>query len=172
VVARLEGAVPEPTRGRVAEYGASQALLAIAQRLDFVGLIDAIATKRDQGWSVGTYLLRAVLNRILAPCSPAQLVEWVHSTALYHDFPVRDADLRSQRFWDHMGYLTAARIREGERALTQRMVEVFELDLSRGVYDAPNFYTWINTQTPSDLAQRGHQKPHRGDLRAIGLALE
>ncbi len=171
VVARVEGAVPEPTRVRVAEYGASQALLAIARRLGFVGLIDAIATKRDQGWSVGTYLLLAVLNRILAPCSKAHLVEWFHSTALYHDFPVRDADLRSQRFWDHMGYLTAARIREVERALTQRMVEVFELDLSTVVYDATNFYTWINTQTPSDLAQRGHQKQHRGDLRAIGLAL-
>jgi hypothetical protein len=51
VVARLKGAVPELTRVQVAKYGASQALLAVARRLDFVGLIDAIATKRDPGWS-------------------------------------------------------------------------------------------------------------------------
>ncbi len=171
VVARLEGHPPEPTRVRVAEYGASQALLAVARRLQLVELIDRVAPKRDQGLSVGAYMLLAVLNRILAPCSKAQLGDWFRRTALYHDFPVRDADLRSQRFWDHMSYLTADRIQEVEQALTQRMVAEFGLDLSTVVYDATNFYTWINTQTPSELAQRGHQKQHRADLRAVGLAV-
>ena len=39
------------------------------------------------------------------------------------------------------------------------------------VYDATNFYTGIDTHTPSELAQRGHQKQHRTDWRSIGLAL-
>ena len=171
VVARLQGEPPEPTRVRVAEYGGSQALLHIARRLRVVELIDAVAPKRDQGFSVGTYILLAVLNRVLAPCSKAQLGEWFRQTALYHDFSIRGADLRSQRFWDHMGYLTADRIRDAERALTQHMVAEFGLDLSTVVYDATNFYTWIDTQTASELAQRGHQKQHRTDLKAVGLAL-
>ena len=37
--------------------------------------------------------------------------------------------------------------------------------------DATNFDTFIDTQTPSDLAQRGHAKSKRADLRIIGLAL-
>lgn len=37
--------------------------------------------------------------------------------------------------------------------------------------DATNFYPWIDTQTPRELAQRGHQKQHREDLKAVGLAL-
>ncbi len=171
VVAQLQGDPPQPRRVRVAEYGGSQALLQIARRLRLVDWIDAVAPKRDQGLSVGTYILLAVLNRVLAPCSKARLGEWFRRTALYHDFSVREADLRSQRFWDHMGRLTADRIREVERRLTEHMVPEFGLDLSTVVYDATNFYTWINTQTPSELAQRGHQKQHRGDLKAVGLAL-
>ena len=130
VVARLEGHPPEPTRVRVAEYGASQALLGVARRLQLVELIDRVAPKRDQGLSVGAYMLLAVLNRILAPGSKAKLGDWFRRTALYHDFPVRDADLRSQRFWDHMAYLTAERIQAVEQALTQRMVAEFGLDLA------------------------------------------
>lgn len=171
VVARLEGRPPEPTRVHVVEYGGSQALLQIARRLRLVEFIDAVAPKRDQGLSVGTYMLLAVLNRVLAPCSKAKLADGYYHTALYHDFAVRDADLRSQRFWDHMGYLTADRIRAAERALTHHMVAEFGLDLSTVVYDATNFYTWIDSQTASELAQRGHQKQHRGDLKAVGLAL-
>ena len=70
-----------------------------------------------------------------------------------------------------MGYLTVDRIREVERRLTQHMAVEFDWDLSTVVYDATNFYTWIDTQTASELAQRGHQKQHREDLKAVGLAL-
>ncbi len=172
VVAQLEGKPPEPQRVRVAEYGGSQALFRIAERLGLVDLIDAVATQRDQGLSVGTYILLAVLNRVLAPCSKVKLVQWFRGTALYHQFAaVRDADLTSQRVWDHMGYLTVERIREIETRLTQHMVQEFGLDLSTVVYDATNFYTWMNTNTASELAQRGHQKQHRNDLRAIGLGI-
>lgn len=61
----------------------------------------------------------------------------------------RSADLRSQRFWDHITYLTVDRIRAAERVLTHRLVEEFHVDLSTVVYDATNFHTWIDTQTPS-----------------------
>ena len=172
VVAQLEGHTQEPQSVVVGEYGGSHALLQIARRLRLVEHIDAEAPKRAQGLSVGAYILLAVLNRVLAPCSKAKLADWYHDTALYHELPVRDADLTSQRFWDHMGYLSAERIRAIETALTQHMVQEFGLDLSTVVYDATNFYTWMeDTNTPSELAQRGHQKQHRTDLRAIGLAL-
>ena len=128
--------------------------------------IDQVAPQRDQGLSVGTYILLAVINRVLAPCSKAKFHEWYPSTALYHDLPARDADLTSQRFWHHMGYLTAAAIRGTEPALTPHMVRELGLDLSTVVYDATNFDTRIDTNTPTELAQRGHQKPHRTALKS------
>ena len=143
----------------------------MVRRLRLVEIVDAVAPKRDQELSVGAYILLAVLNRVLKPCSKAKLGDWFRRTALYHDFSIRDADLRSQHCWDHMTYLTADRIREAERALCRQLVEEFHVDLSTVVYDATNFYPGIDIQTPSELAQRGHQKQHQYDLKAVGLAL-
>lgn len=171
VVRQLEGKPPVPHSVTVGEYGGSRALFAIARRLRLVEWIDQVVPKRTQGLSVGTYILLAVINRVLSPCSKAKFLEWYRSTALYHDLPVRDADLTSQRFWDHMNYLTAEHIRDAETAITAHMVKEFGLDLSTVVYDATNFYTWMDTNTPSELAQRGHQKQHRSDLKSVGLAL-
>lgn len=171
VVARLEAGRPTPTKVTVAEYGGSMALLRIAERLRVVDHIDAVAPKRDQGPSVGQYLLVAAINRALAPTSKTKIADWYQRTALYHQFPFRAAELASQRFWDHMGYIDASRIQAIETRLTQHMVREFGLDLETVVYDATNFYTWLDTMTPSELAQRGHQKQHRTDLRAVGLAL-
>jgi hypothetical protein len=72
VVARLEEQALEPTRVRVAEYGGSQALFSMARRLRLVEIADAVAPKRDHGLSVGVYILLAVLNRVLEPCSKAK----------------------------------------------------------------------------------------------------
>ena len=76
---------------------------------------------------------RYPIHRILAPGGKAKLVDGYHRTALYHDLPVRDADLTSQRFWYHMGYLTVERIRALETALTQlplspKLVQLSSLD--------------------------------------------
>lgn len=133
--------------------------------------IDAAAPKRHQGPTVGAYLLVAAINRALAPTSKAKMAEWYHRTALYHVLPFRASELTSQRFWDHMSYIDETSIRTIETTLTQHMVKEFGLNLETVVYDATNFYTWLDTMNPSELAQRGHQKQHRGDLKSVGLAL-
>jgi transposase len=79
--------------------------------------------------------------------------------------------LTSQRFWDHMDRLDDQAIRSIEEALTKRLVEQFKLDLSCLVYDATNFYTWIDTLSEEELAQRGHNKAKRDDLKQVGLAM-
>jgi len=56
-------------------------------------------------------------------------------------------------------------------ALTQRLLEQFHLELSSLVFDCTNFDTFIATENPSQLPQRGHAKSKRSDLRIIGLAL-
>ncbi|PYX62722.1 MAG: transposase, partial [Acidobacteria bacterium] len=56
-------------------------------------------------------------------------------------------------------------------ALTQRLLEQFHLELSSLIFDCTNFDTFIDTENPSQLPQRGHAKSKRSDLRIIGLAL-
>ena len=47
----------------------------------------------------------------------------------------------------------------------------FGIDLSSVIYDATNFFTYIDTMNPSELAKRGHDKAKRNDLKTVGLAL-
>ena len=39
------------------------------------------------------------------------------------------------------------------------------------MYDATNFYTYINTNTKSALAKRGRNKQKRNDLRQVSLGM-
>jgi transposase len=170
-VARLAAGPPVPTQLTVGEYRGSMTLLRIAERLHLVPHIDAAAPKRHQGPTVGAYLLVAAINRALAPTSQAKMADGYHRTALYHAWPFRASELTSQRFWDHRSYVDEACIHTIETDLTHQMVKEFGWNLETVVYDATNFYTWMDTMNPSELAQRGHQKQHRGDLKAVGVAL-
>lgn len=160
-----------PHKAVIGSFGGVAALYRQAERLDLVGIIDRHAPKRDQGPSVGQYILLAAINRATAPTSKAGLLEWYRSTRLSHWLPFTDAQLRSQRFWDHMGYLSEERIRAIEDELTHKMVGTENLDLSSLIYDATNFYTWIDTMADAELPQRGHNKAKRHDLKQVSLAM-
>ena len=160
-----------PHKAAVGSYGAVAALYRQAESLDVVGIIDQHAPKRRQGPSVGQYLLLAAINRATFPTSKAGMLDWYNSTCLRHWLPFRDPQLKSQRFWDHMGYLTAERIAAIENELTQKMVQTEGLDLSSLIFDATNFYTWIDTMADAELPQRGHNKAKRHDLKQVSLAM-
>jgi len=39
------------------------------------------------------------------------------------------------------------------------------------IYDATNFFTYIDTESDSTLPQRVHSKEKRGDLKIVGLSM-
>jgi transposase len=163
---------PQPLETDVAAFADVAALLDIAQRLDLVPLLDSILpAKRHQGLSVGQYLLLAAINRALSPTSKLQFADWYRQTVLTRLLPADPAALSSQNFWNHMDLVTADHILEAEKQITQRLIQRFQLDLHALVYDGTNFFTYINTRTPGELPQRGHNKQKRGDLRQVSLGL-
>jgi len=117
------------------------------------------------------YMLLAALNRCVASTSKSSLYDWYRKTILQRLLPTSKRSLTSQRFWDHMEYLDEETIAKIEEQFTGRLVEHFNVDLKTLLFDATNFDTFIDTQTLSELAQRGHAKSKRKDLRIIGLAL-
>jgi transposase len=163
---------PPPCETDVAAFGDSAALFAIAQRLDLVPLLDSILpAKRHQGLSVGQYLLLAAINRAVSPTSKLQFADWYRQTVLTRLLPADPAALSSQNFWNHMDLVTAEHVLECEKQITQRLIQRFQLNLRTLVYDGTNFFTYINTRTPAQLPQRGHNKQKRGDLRQVSLGL-
>ena len=171
LVRRLAGPVPQ--KAVVREFGASAACVDIARQLDLVAVIDRHVPKRDsRGPSVGQYLLLAALNRCLAPRSKARIGAWYDQTVLPRLLGMRASQLSSQRFWDNMSRVDEDAIVAIERDLAQAAVAHFGLDLRCLLFDATNFFTFIDSfnHRPT-LLQRGHSKEGRDNLRILGLAL-
>jgi len=171
IVVKLSQNPAKPVEAVSFEFGASATLFSIAKQLKVVEIIDRYVNKRKQGPSVGQYMLVAALNRAIAPTSKRQIAEWFSSSSLQSWLPIKSSSLTSQRFWDHMGYLDTGKIQAIEAELAAHLVKEFNLDLRCLVYDTTNFFTWIDTMTDSELAQRGHNKAKRNDLKQVGLAM-
>jgi len=165
-------ATPRGGEGWTIEFGAVAALYDLCRRLDVERVIDRHAPKRGRGPSVGIYLLVAALNRCLAPCSKASIAQWFEATALRRWIAVRPSQLTSQRFWDNMERVDEGAIRAIEADLASRAVQEFEIDVTRLLFDATNFFTFIDTfnDRPA-LPQRGKSKEGRAALRIVGVAL-
>ena len=168
---RLQHLPSEPTRARLGQFGGVAALYDLAQQLRLVELIDQYAPKRQQGPSLGQYMLVAALNRCLAPTSKLQMPAWLRATPLPRWLGMAPQQFSAQRFWDNMQLLGETQIAALSEALARRLIETFDLDLSTLAFDCTNFDTFIDTETRSQLPQRGHAKSKRTDLRIVGLAL-
>jgi transposase len=171
LVQRLQGRTPQ--KALIREFGASAACLKMARQLDVVGIIDRLVPKRStQGVSVGEYALIAVLNRCVAPCSKTQLGAWYEQTVLPRLLGVRPAQLISQRFWENMDRIDQQAIARIGCELADTAVRQFGLDLRCLLFDATNFFTFVDSfNLRAKLPQRGHSKEGRDNLRLIGLAL-
>ena len=164
---------PEPAQVAIYEFGASAAVWDMAQALDLLATLDRHVPKRgSQGPSVGQYLLIAALNRCMAPCSKAQIAAWYQKTVLRRLLPLSNGQLTSQRFWDNMERVGAKQITAIERDLARATVSRFGLDLHCLLFDATNFFTFLDSfNARAKLPQRGHSKEGRDNLRILGLAL-
>jgi transposase len=168
---RLQQAPSKPLHARVLQFGGVAALYELAQRLQLVQLIDQNVPKRKQGPSLGQYMLVAAINRCLAPTSKLRMPAWLSSTSLPRWLGLSAQQFSAPRFWDNMDLLTEDKIETISQALSRRVIETFQLDLSSLVFDCTNFDTFLDTENASQLAQRGHAKSKRSDLRIVGLAL-
>jgi hypothetical protein len=175
VAARLSEAGPgEPTRSRHLAFGDVAAVWGMLSRLGYAGIVDAVvgARRADAGASVGTYLALACTNRVVAPRSKLAFADWWAATAAdrWVRLPAGATDHR--RFWDAMDTVHADALVAIERRLAARMVGLFELGLSGMALDMTNFATFIDSANDkAPIAQRGHAKQKRTDLRLVGLGM-
>ena len=175
VMARLTAApAGSPERTQHKKFGDLAAVWGILGRLGVVEAIDAVCGSRraDAGASVGTYLALATLNRVVAPCSKLGFADWWATTSGPRFTKVGVPATDHRRFWDAMDALDTAELAAAERAISTAMVTEFGLDLSALALDMTNFATFIDTANDkAPIAQRGHAKQKRNDLRLVGLGL-
>lgn len=163
--------IPQASEVCISELGATGALFDIAKRLQFVEIIDRHIPKRRQGPTVGQYMLAAAINRASKPTSKAALSQWFENTIGPSVMNINPKQLTSQAFWNHMDKLTEQKLIDIENDLLVKIIDEFKIDLNCLLYDATNFYTYIDTRTQSQLAQRGHNKQKRHDLRQVSVGM-
>ena len=122
--------------------------------------------------SVGTYLVLAALNRLVAPCSKLAFADWWKTTAAARFTKIPATALDHRRFWDAMHAVTLGQLAEISRQLAVRIVQAAGVDCSSVALDMTNFATFIDTGNgKAPVAQRGKAKQKRADLRLAGLGL-
>jgi transposase len=175
IIARLSGRGPgEPDRTRHLAFGDLAAVWSMLDRLGVSEIVDEVVGHRrsDAAASVGTYIALAVANRIVDPRSKRAFSDWWQKTCGDRLVKIPTSALDHRRFWDAMDLISDQDLQEIERRIVARVVEEFSIDLAALVLDMTNFATHIDSANDrAPIAQRGHAKQKRNDLRLVGLGL-
>jgi transposase len=175
IAARLSEAGPgEPDRTRHLAFGDLAAVWSMLEQLRVAEIIDEVVGSRrgDAQASAGTYIALATANRVVDPCSKRKFSDWWKKTAGDRFVRLPASALDHRRFWEAMDAISEEQLSEIERRIVARMVELFSVDLSGLVLDMTNFATYIDSGNDrAPIAQRGHAKQKRTDLRILGLGL-
>ncbi len=153
-------------------HGAVQLLWKAARHLQLEALFSEVFSSQIRhGVSVGTTLLLASIHRALQPGSKRSFASWAAQTTLPALAGFEAEDLDSQHFWDQMDTVTEEQWHEVQQEITRHLFDHGWISSRLLFYDLTNFFTFIDTtNSSSTLAQRGHNKQKRHDLRQFGLA--
>ncbi|NPV58111.1 MAG: IS1634 family transposase [Actinobacteria bacterium] len=173
VAALAKGELTEEIKLRVEEFGALFVANLMDEDVDLAGIVNAVVGRggREEGLSVGEYFLYAVLNRMVEAKSKRALAEWYEKTAVQQIRPTDVSRLSSQRYWERWERVSEEDLAEISRRFFQRIAELERPRADCLLLDTTNYYTYMATHTPSDLARRGHNKEGKHHLRQVGLGL-
>jgi transposase len=167
---------PVPVSASLREFGLPGALWLAAQRCGVWDLLESMWPKRESGPSPAHYLLLAAIHRICQPGPKTEVADWYRGTILQTLWKFPPERFSSQAFWDCFDRIQAHGDEDDELDEAQRrLVGVWKGKqlVSRRLlaYDTTNFYTFVaSTNQRNHLAQRGHNKQGRNNLRQVGLS--
>ena len=154
---------------RVGDVGA---LIWIAEQLDLVGQIDraCAGVGAKDGPSVGELAVAVAIQRACAPGPKCELGEFLDAS-LPRLSCLPGSVFTGQAFHRLAQQVSDEQLEQAQVAIAKAAVARFELSADVLAFDTTNFDTHIDTQTPGELARRGHAKSKRSDLRVVGLGV-
>lgn len=166
---------PVPLSATSLDFGLPGALWRAAQDLGVFEVLSSLWPAPRSGPAPAHYLLLAAIHRICQPGPKTEVADWYSRSILCSLWGFPAERFRSQDFWDCFD-----RIRSGgqDDELDQaqaRLLGVWNDKQRVGrrllAYDTTNFYTYVaSTNSRNRLAQRGHNKQGRHNLRQVGLS--
>jgi transposase len=172
---------PLPLSATFRDLGLPGALWLAAKRTGVFDLLQSHWPAPRSGPSTAHYLLLAAIHRICDPGPKTEVSGWYEGTvlpSLWH-FPAER--FTSQAFWDCFDAIRLSS--SGSEPIDRDDLDRAQLRLlalwkdqqlvSHRLlsYDSTNFYTFVaSTNGRNTLAQRGHNKQGRHNLRQVGLS--
>ena len=169
-------ATPLPLSATAVDFGLPAALWLAAQQSGAWEALESLWPKPRSGPSTAHYLLLAAIHRICQPGPKTEVADWYHHTILHSLWGFAPERFTSQEFWDCFDRIQTGTDGEDELDRAQsRLLAIWKEKqlVSRRLlaYDTTNFYTYVaSNNTRNELAQRGHNKQGRHNLRQVGLS--
>lgn len=171
---------PLPLSATSIDYGLPGALWLAAQNSGVFPLLESLWPKPRSGPSTAHYLLLAAMHRICQPGPKTEVADWYSRSVLHSLWGFPPERFSSQAFWDCFDQIRTAgaeplseedQLEEAQLRLLGVWKEKHLVGRRLLAYDTTNFYTYIaSTNDRADLAQRGHNKQGRHNLRQVGLS--
>lgn len=172
---------PVPISAASRDFGLPGALWLAARQTGVFALLESLWPAPRSGPSPAHYLVLAAIHRICQPGPKSEVSDWYRSSILEPAWGFPPERFRSQDFWDaferilpeHLDPLSATGDPLEQAQLRLLGVWKEKQMVSRRLlsYDTTNFYTYIaSNNTRNELAQRGHNKQGRHNLRQVGLS--
>ena len=162
---------PVPLEATTLDLGLPGALWLAAQQTGVFDLLQSLWPQPRSGPSPAHYLLLAAIHRICQPGPKTEVADWYNRTILRSlwDFP--SERFSSQEFWDCFDRIPEEQLEQAQIRLVGVWKEKQLVSRRLLAYDTTNFYTYVaSTNTRNELAQRGHNKQGRHNLRQVGLS--
>jgi len=153
---------------RVGDVGA---LIWVAEQLDLIKLIDQACGLGEptDGPTIGEMVLAVAVQRACAPGAKRHVPAFLES-CLPRVSCLPAAAFDGQAFHRLAAQVADEQLEKAQIEIARAAVRRFELSTDVLAFDTANFDTHIATSTPGELAQRGHAKSKRSDLRVVGVA--
>lgn len=171
------GTRPVPLSATARAWGLPGALWLAAQDSGLWDCLQQAWPAPASGPGIAYYLLLAAIQRVCAPGPKTAIGPWYEKTVLKSIWGFPATRFSSQAFWDAFAKIDQDSAFPDDD-LTQLQIALAQLWVRNDLvtdtvlaYDTTNFYTYIDTKNERcSLAQRGHNKQGRNNLRQVGLA--
>jgi transposase len=175
-----DASAPVPLSATCKDFGLPAALWLAAQGSGIVDALQSLWPQPRSGPSVAHYLMLAAIHRICEPGPKTEVAEWYSRTVLHQLWGFPPERFTSQAFWDCFNEINVSHWDQVDSPDDLCRAQSLLLGLWKDregfgrrflAYDTTNFHTFIaSTNSRNQLAQRGHNKQGRHNLRQIGLS--
>jgi transposase len=175
-----DSGAPVPLAATTVEFGLPAALWLAAEKTGVFALLQALWPKPRSGPSTADYLLLAAIHRICEPGPKTEVADWYRDSILSTIFGFSPGRFTSQAFWDcfdtiHTGESLPRGQRDDLEEAQSRLLGLWNekqlISHRLLAYDTTSFYTYAASNNERNtLAQRGHNKQGRNNLRQVGLS--